>query len=1140
MLADMQLLKDLHLKKFYLANPDRTLLGVLSDLTDKKGTFRLTPYSEISFSIRRTPENESLYLKLTKLQKIFLEDVGWFILEEPEVSSDGISEMKQCTMYSEEYELTGRMLRDFYLNTNTPGSIGTAQDGFVTFYNEENPSLSALHLVLEKFPGWTIGYVHPLLASAKAIGAFSVESQDVYSFLTDSLAKAAQCLFLFDITSHTVNAWPWEHFGETYDVYLSHDSLIRDLSRSPVDESSLVTALFVEGAEGLSIREVNCGFDELYDLSYYYNKMPQELKNAWENWLSLKEAHVDDYRQAILSYTKALDSAEALRNLLPEDSSSQLPEDYGIFALETKLSNINASISNYKEMGFDSPGSSRYLEYLELLEKRKKFQAEKDAKELRHQAFLDTAGRNKKALEEIAAFVSWEKNFNEGQRKLLSHYIREGTYQNDTFLTTSLFTPEQVIQKKWELKEYALDRLSEMARPQYSISTSLSNLAQIEGYEPVLEKMRLGHKITVLFHEFTDIPLRLLSFTLDFDDVSSLSVEYSNASRSRNGVSDLAYLLESDSGYTGNSSSGRSSSYGTSEGGEYVTREELRSQLFNLSLQEKNGLSLSSRDIACLTDLVNGKFNTFDGNYVITKALEADEASIGRLTAKILQSGYAEIDRLVGENASLKLLNTDTAHIKTLLSGSAGVGELQAIRLTAANTVIDEAVIRDLIAAKISVGDLLAQTAVSEEIVLISKEGKPVISFKDGTQQFYDSDGNVRIQIGQDSQGAFHFVVYDETGKGILMDSSGIREAAIKDGTIKNHMIADGVIGKDKLAFETVEANAQGGVDISKIYDGNGGLFGAAYESFKENTTQGITLLADQTSKELKTKIDKSEVLTVYKEETDENGTVTTVPQSKTILDAMNHTINRLEGAFTEVGQTMTTIEGLRTEMKSENTQLALTVEGIRSEIRNATTVADEEGNFVTMESFYHNYLQTAKEESLRMAAYLNGIFDGSNEAMAKKFESMIDTTAQGLTAKFVTSDDLHSEISAQIEASAESIQYIFKHFEHGFDTTGIHFNHEGIVVESASGEEQDKTLKTVLGSGGLNGYSMEGQTPQKIFYLTETGSGQKEATLDTGVINFKMSSADQKPAFQTRIQTMAHTLNGATGARKVLAFMKP
>ena len=139
MLINMQQLKDLHLKKFYLADPDRTLLGVLPDPAEKHGTFRLTPYSEITFSLERTAENAAMYDGLTKLQKILVEDIGWFILEEPDVSSDGRTETKRCTMYSEEYELTGRMLRHFYLNTNDPGSIGSAKDGFVTFCDASLP-----------------------------------------------------------------------------------------------------------------------------------------------------------------------------------------------------------------------------------------------------------------------------------------------------------------------------------------------------------------------------------------------------------------------------------------------------------------------------------------------------------------------------------------------------------------------------------------------------------------------------------------------------------------------------------------------------------------------------------------------------------------------------------------------------------------------------------------------------------------------------------------------------------------------------------------------------------------------------------------------------------------------------------------
>ena len=252
MLCDMTLLKELHKKTFYLASPDKTILGVIPDPQDKKGTFKLTPYSEISFSVRKTEENNLIYDQITKMQKVFIEDIGWFILDEPTVSLDGASQTKSCQMYSAEHELTHRMLRSFYLNTNDAGSIGNMENGFVEFYNAEAPDKSALHLVLEKYPGWSIGYVHPLLANKKAIGSFSVDSQDVYSFLTDNLSKAAECLFLFDIMDFTISAYPLSQFGETFDVYLSHDSLIKSLRCSPVDEDDLITALAVSGADGLS------------------------------------------------------------------------------------------------------------------------------------------------------------------------------------------------------------------------------------------------------------------------------------------------------------------------------------------------------------------------------------------------------------------------------------------------------------------------------------------------------------------------------------------------------------------------------------------------------------------------------------------------------------------------------------------------------------------------------------------------------------------------------------------------------------------------------------------------------------------------------------------------------------------------
>ena len=52
--------------------------------------------------------------------------------------------------------------------------------------------------------------------------------------------------------------------------------------------------------------------------------------------------------------------------------------------------------------------------------------------------------------------------------------------------------------------------------------------------------------------------------------------------------------------------------------------------------------------------------------------------------------------------------------------------------------------------------------------------------------------------------------MYDETGKGVLIDSTGIKESAISDGLIKNDMIANNTISKEKLSFQAVEKDADG------------------------------------------------------------------------------------------------------------------------------------------------------------------------------------------------------------------------------------------------------------------------------------------------------------------------------------------
>lgn len=307
----------------------------------------------------------------------------------------------------------------------------------------------------------------------------------------------------------------------------------------------------------------------------------------------------------------------------------------------------------------------------------------------------------------------------------------------------------------------------------------------------------------------------------------------------------------------------------------YIDAKQITAQLVKADSAEfKKLVSESIQTDILTTKILNADKGFFDS--LSTKILDVSQANIEDLIAKKVTTDYISAKLISGENGDFidfvnsnlnfknittelltgsnsdtfidfvknqintSELNTKVANINSLLSGSAGVGDLQTIHLTANNASIDEAVVKNLIAAKISVADLMTHSASAELITLISQDGKPSIAFKGSTQQFYDSSGNVRIQMGQDAKGDFTFSLFDDTGTGVLIDSkTGVHANAIANGLIVNNMIKDGTVSKSKLGFEIVEPNEQGGIDISTIYDGKE-KWGAQYISFKESTKNSL------------------------------------------------------------------------------------------------------------------------------------------------------------------------------------------------------------------------------------------------------------------------------------------------------------
>lgn len=254
--------------------------------------------------------------------------------------------------------------------------------------------------------------------------------------------------------------------------------------------------------------------------------------------------------------------------------------------------------------------------------------------------------------------------------------------------------------------------------------------------------------------------------------------------------------------------------------------------------------------IARINSLYADKADVTDLNAQIARIndLSANKADVSDLTAQVaridsLSANKADVVDLNAVHESVDLLDADVANINTLLAGNAGTGTLSTIHLNAANTTMDVAMIRQLLAQNITVNDLRAGNINTDKFTVGSQDGAFVI---DGsTQTIKDSNGNVRVQIGQDATGNFTFVLYDETGQGVLIDADGIKESAISDGLIKDSKIAsDAGIQASKLDIGSLFSEINGSSQVIKSnriwFDEQGQSLSQVYSSMSTDVTRAV------------------------------------------------------------------------------------------------------------------------------------------------------------------------------------------------------------------------------------------------------------------------------------------------------------
>lgn len=215
--------------------------------------------------------------------------------------------------------------------------------------------------------------------------------------------------------------------------------------------------------------------------------------------------------------------------------------------------------------------------------------------------------------------------------------------------------------------------------------------------------------------------------------------------------------------------------------------------------------SVHIKDLDAKYVQVSGKLTAVEGEFGSIKGNIADfeDAYAERLSAAEADIVQLRTTDLSAVNGRIDVLDSNYANIRNLLSGAAGIGDLQNIHLTSDNAVIDTALIREAVMQSVSIADLLAGTISTNKFLIASDDGG--IRIQGATQQWSDEDGTVRMQAGRDANGDFTFSLFDRTGKGVLIDATGVKPDAIADGLIVNKMVADNAgIAGSKLDISSV------------------------------------------------------------------------------------------------------------------------------------------------------------------------------------------------------------------------------------------------------------------------------------------------------------------------------------------------
>lgn len=228
----------------------------------------------------------------------------------------------------------------------------------------------------------------------------------------------------------------------------------------------------------------------------------------------------------------------------------------------------------------------------------------------------------KKDVAEIQDTLDFQKYLGDRLWSEFCSFRREDKYSNDNYISDGLDNA-QLFKKALEFINVANDEIRKASELQHSISADLNNLLAIKKFEPIVNDFKVGNWLRIQVDDEI-YKLRLIEYTIDYDDISSISVEFSDTTRVKDSVTDIKSVLD------------QASSMATSYG--YVKRQAKQGTTSKNQISDwfENGLPTS--DIRLVSGTENQSVS-WDKHGILCREYISDDDAYSDEQLKIINNG---------------------------------------------------------------------------------------------------------------------------------------------------------------------------------------------------------------------------------------------------------------------------------------------------------------------------------------------------------------------------------------------------------------------------------------------------------------------------------------------------------------------